>query len=291
LAGEPTLLRRLVGAELRRLREARGITREEAGYAIRSSESKISRVELGRVSFKARDVSDLLSMYGLAEGDADRERVIALAKQANAPAWWRHYGDLVPAWFDNYIGLESGAEIIRTYEAQIVPGLLQTRDYIRAVVRSVFPHATKTEIERLVDLRVTRQEQALHRNPAPTLWAVVDEAALRRRIGGTDVLRGQLEALVAATQQPNIKIQIMPFTAGGHSALTGAFTILRFPEDDLTDIVYLELIGRALYLDRPDEIEAYGRTMEELCVDAYPPGHTAELLLGMLKELADPNPA
>lgn len=286
-AGEPTLLRRLVGAELRRLREGKRITREEAGYVIRSSESKISRVELGRVSFKLRDIADLLTMYGLVEGDPERERVLTLARQANAPAWWRRYADLVPSWFDNYIGLESSASVIRTYEAQVVPGLLQTRDYIRAVVRTAYQRASAGEIERLVDLRVTRQEQVLHRDPPPILWAVVDEAALRRPVGGTRVLRGQLEALVAATQQPNIKIQIMPFIAGGHSALHGAFTILRFPEEDLTDIIYLELASRALYLDRPDEVEAYGQSMERLCVEAQQPSQTAEMLLSIIKELPD----
>jgi hypothetical protein len=280
------MLRRLVGAELRRLREASGITRDAAGYAIRSSESKISRMELGRVSFKLRDVADLLAMYGLPERDPERERVLALAKQANAPAWWREYGDLVQSWFDNYIGLESSASMIRTYEAQVIPGLLQTLDYARAVVETAIPNAPTHQVERRIELRHTRQELVLHREEPPTLWAVVDEAALRRPIGGNAVLRAQLEALVEATEAPNIKIQIMPLRKGVHPALTGAFTILRFPEDDLTDVIYLELVTRALYLDRPDEVDAYTETMERLCVDAYQPSQTADLLLTMLKELS-----
>jgi hypothetical protein len=279
------MLRRLIGAELRRLREASGITREAAGFEIRSSESKISRVELGRVSFKLRDIADLLTMYGLADGHPERERVLALVKQANTPGWWRQFGDIIPSWFEGYIGLESSASVIRTYETQLVPGLLQTRDYIRAIARTVNPQATATEIERWVELRTTRQDVVLHRDPAPTLWAVVDEAALRRRVGGVPVLRGQLEALVDATQQPNIKVQITPFTAGGHAALTGAFTILRFPDEDMADVVYLEAITRALILDRPEEIDAYSETMELLCVEAQRPDQTADLLLSMLKDL------
>jgi len=284
--GEPTMLRRLVGAELRRLREGSAITREAAGFEIRSSESKISRMELGRVSFKMRDVADLLTMYGLADGNPERERVLTLTRKANAPAWWREFGEFVPTWFDNYIGLESGASMIRTYEALMVPGLLQTADYARAVVETLLPNAPEARIERLTELRQTRQQLVLHREDPPTLWAVVDEAALRRPIGGAHVQRGQLEALVEATEEPNVKIQIMPFRKGGHSALSGAFTILRFPEDDLSDIIYLELVTRALYLDRPDEVGAYTETMERLCVDAFQPGQTADHLKAMLKELA-----
>ncbi len=280
------MLRRLVGGELRRLREASSITREAAGFEIRSSESKISRMELGRVSFKLRDVADLLTMYGLPEGNPERERVLALAKQANAPAWWREYGEFVPSWCDTYIGLESGASMIRTYEAQVVPGLLQTYEYARAVIETQLPNAPAAQVERLTELRHTRQQLVLRRENPPTLWAVVDEAALRRPIGGAAVMRAQLEALVEATDGPNIKIQIMPLRAGGHSALTGAFTILRFPEEDLSDVVYLELVTRAIYLDRSDEVDAYNQTMARLCVDAQQPAQTADTLRSMLKELS-----
>ncbi len=286
-AGEPTILRRIVGAELRRLREARGVTREEAGFEIRSSESKISRVELGRVSFKLRDVEDLLTLYGLPSDDPERERIVTLAKQANAPAWWRRYGDLVPSWFEGYIGLESAAETIRTYEAQLIPGLLQTREYVRAVVRSVDQRASEAEIARKVELRMDRQRQVLERNPPPTVWAVVDEGALRRGIGGPPVMRGQLEALAEAARRPNISIQILPFDAGAHPALTGAFTILRFPEADVSDVVYLELITRALYLDRQDEIDAYTEAMTRLCLAAHQPGQTEDIIGALLKDLPD----
>jgi transcriptional regulator with XRE-family HTH domain len=284
-AGGPTLLRMVVGAALRRLREERGISREQAGYEIRSSESKISRMELGRVSFRLRDVADLLTLYRVAEDDPERERLLGLVREANAPGWWHQYGDAVQSWFQPYVGLESAASVIRTYESQVVPGLLQTRDYARAVMRSPMPKAAPAEIERHVDLRMARQDRVLHRDPAPTLWAVVDEAALRRPIGGVAVLRHQLAALVEATRQPNVKIQIVPFDAGGHTALAGAFTILRFPEHDLSDVVYLELLTSALYLERRQDVESYAEAMERLCVQAREPEQTADFIESVLKEL------
>jgi transcriptional regulator with XRE-family HTH domain len=275
----------VVGAALRRLREERGITREQAGYEIRSSESKISRMELGRVSFRPRDVADLLTLYGVAEEDPERERLLGLVREANAPGWWHQYGDAVQSWFQPYVGLESAASVIRTYESQVVPGLLQTRDYARAVVRALTQRATPAEVERHVELRMARQQRVLHRDPPPTLWAVVDEAALRRPIGGVPVLRHQLATLVEAARGPNVKIQILPFDAGGHTALTGAFTILRFPEHDLSDVIYLELLTSALYLDRRQDVDSYAEAMERLCLQAREPDQSAEFLESLLKEL------
>jgi transcriptional regulator with XRE-family HTH domain len=284
-AGGPTLLRMVVGAQLRRLREARGITREQAGYEIRSSESKISRMELGRVSFRPRDVADLLTLYGVAEDDPERERLLGLVREANAPGWWHQFGDLMPSWFQPYVGLESAASVIRTYECQAIPGLLQTRDYARAAIKSLAPGASPAEVERRVDLRATRQRQVLHRDPAPTLWAVIDEAALHRPIGGVQVLRDQLNALIEATRQPNIKIQLLPFEVGGHAGLTGSFTILRFPEQDLSDVIYVELLTSGLFLDRGHDVDTYAEAMERLCLQAREPEQTVGIIESILKEL------
>jgi len=284
-AGGPTLLRMVVGAQLRRLREARGITREQAGYEIRSSESKISRMELGRVSFRPRDVADLLTLYGVAEDDPERERLLGLVREANAPGWWHQFGDLMPSWFQPYVGLESAASVIRTYECQAIPGLLQTRDYARAAIKSLAPGANPAEVERRVDLRATRQRQVLHRDPAPTLWAVIDEAALHRPIGGVQVLRDQLNALIEATRQPNIKIQLLPFEVGGHAGLTGSFTILRFPEQDLSDVIYVELLTSGLFLDRGHDVDTYAEAMERLCLQAREPEQTVGIIESILKEL------
>jgi hypothetical protein len=282
-SGGPTVLRILLGANLRRLRETRGITREDAGWQIRASESKISRMELGRVSFKERDVADLLTLYGLDDG-SERDRLLALARDANQPGWWHHYSDVLPSWFQPYIGLESAASLIRNYEVQFIPGLLQTRDYARAVVRLGHPRATPEEIERRVDLRVNRQ-QVLHRGDPPQFWAVVDEGALRRPVGGPKVMRVQIEALIEATSLPNIRVQVVPFRIGGHSAHGGSFSILRFAEPDLPDVVYVEQLTSALYLDKRDDIEQYAIVMETLCIEADPPERTRDILRRIAEEI------
>ena len=281
--GGPTVLRILLGAQLRRLREAAGISREDAGYQIRASGSKISRLELGRVSFKERDVSDLLEFYGVSD-QSQRDGLLQLAKEANSPAWWQKYNDVVPDWFAVYVGLEEAAQLIRLYEVQFVPGLLQTEDYARAVITLGAPGVTPEEVERRVALRLGRQK-LLTRENAPRLWAVIDEAALRRPIGGRDVLRAQLERLISAAGEPNITLQVMPFLYGGHAAEGGAFTIMRFPEADLPDMVYMEQLTGALYLDKPEDVERYAAVMERLSVAGTSPDRTQEILSGILKEI------
>ena len=281
-AGGPTVLRILLGAHLRRLREAQGVTREDAGWEIRASESKISRMELGRVSFKERDVADLLTLYGVDDVE-ERERLLTLARQANTPGWWHRYGDVLPSWFQSYLGLEAAASLIRTYEVQFVPGLLQTRDYARSVVLLGHGRARAEEIDRRVELRMRRQ-RILHRPEPVQLWAVVDEAVLRRPIGAPAVMQAQLEALVEATQRPNVRLQIVPFRAGAHSAAGGAFSILRFPDQELPDIVYVEQLASALYFDKRDDVELYVDAMERLCVEADPPDRTSDTLRRILKD-------
>ncbi|MFC0506965.1 helix-turn-helix domain-containing protein [Micromonospora costi] len=277
----PTVLRMLLGAQLRRLRESSGVTREGAGWEIRASESKISRMELGRVGFKERDVADLLTLYGVTDAE-EREVLLTLARDANSPGWWHRYGDVLPSWFQSYLGLEAAAALIRTYEVQFVPGLLQTPAYARAVVLLGHGAAAPDEIDRRVALRMRRQE-LLRRADPPQLWAVVDEAALRRPIGGPDVMRDQLTALIEATRSPNIRLQIIPFAAGGHAAAGGAFTILRFGDQDLPDIVYIEQLTSAIYLDKRDDLDHYALAMERLCIEAEPPERTPELL-GRLRD-------
>jgi transcriptional regulator with XRE-family HTH domain len=275
--GGPTVRRILVGAQLRRLREERGITRDDAGYVIRGSGSKISRLELGKVSFKERDISDLLSHYGVEDGE-QREAILTLARDANAPGWWHNYDDVLPSWFETYVGLEEAASLIRTYEVQFIPGLLQTEDYARAVTVAGRPDLPREETDRRVKLRAARQQLLLTRNPAPRLWAVIDEGALRRPIGGTRVMRGQLEHLIQLGTLPNISIQIMPFRFGGHAAEGGAFSILRFPEPELPDVVYVEQLVSALYLDKREQVDRYGQIFDRLTVDSQPPDLSAETL-------------
>ncbi|WP_350276286.1 helix-turn-helix transcriptional regulator [Kribbella sp. HUAS MG21] len=281
----PTALRMMLGGHLRELRERAGVSRTDAGWAIRASESKISRLELGRVGFKERDVADLLTLYGVHEAH-ERDRLLDLAREANDPGWWHRYGDVTPEWFDAYLGLEATAELIRTYEIQFVPGLLQTADYARAVAR-LGPSGTRpdSEIERLVALR-TRRQRALDREPPLKLWAVIEEAVLRRPIGGTAVLRDQLDALLEATTRPNVTVQIIPLESSGHAATGGAFSLLRFPQRDLPDIVYLEHLTSALYLDKRDDVETYTQALELLASTSPPPQQTERQLLRLLQRLA-----
>ncbi|GAA3739683.1 helix-turn-helix transcriptional regulator [Plantactinospora mayteni] len=283
IAGGPTVLRILLGGQLRKLREAKGVSRDDAGWEIRSSGSKISRMELGRVGFKERDVADLLTLYQVTD-ETERTALLALARQANNPGWWHRYGDVLPNWFQSYLGLEAAAALIRAYEVQYIPGLLQTREYARAVVLLAHDGAPPDEIERRVELRMDRQK-VLTRPGAPQLWAVVDEAALRRPIGGTDVMRGQLEHLIEAGRQPNITVQVIPFRAGGHAAAGGAFSLLRFPDQELPDVVYMEQLTSALYLDKRDDVDYYAAAMERLCVEAVSPTETPAFLRAALADL------
>ncbi|POM27277.1 hypothetical protein BTM25_16880 [Actinomadura rubteroloni] len=277
-----TVRRILLGSQLRRLREARGVSRQDAGYVIRASESKISRLELGRVSFKERDVDDLLTLYGVRD-EAERAALLQLAREANTPGWWHRYSDILPGWFQTYVGLEESAALIRTYELQFVPGLLQSEGYARAVIRQGNAGAADHEIEQRVDLRLQRQER-LTGPEAPRLWAVLDEGALRRPIGGPEVMRGQFEHLIKMAKLPNVTIQVMPFRFGGHAAEGGAFSILRFPEQDLPDVVYVENLTGAMYLDKRDDVDTYLQVMERLCVDSETPERTVELLGDLLRE-------
>ena len=282
--GGPTVLRIVLGTQLRRLREQCGISREAAGDAIRGSHAKISRLELGRVSFKERDVSDLLTLYGVLD-EQERADYLKLARQASTPGWWNQYGDVLPSWFETHIGLEEAASIIRTYEVQFIPGLLQTEQYARSVTRLGYPNASLREIDRRVELRMARQ-RLLTAPEAPRLWAVVDEAALRRPLGGAEAMRAQLEHLLQAAALPNITLQVAPFHLGGIAAAGGPITILRFQEPDLPDIVYLEQLTSALYLDKLDEVDNYLSVMDRLCAEAEPPRESVgfiEELLGQLR--------
>jgi transcriptional regulator with XRE-family HTH domain len=272
--GSPTVLRILLGTQLRRLRTEKGISREDAGYSIRASHAKISRLELGQVSFKQRDVADLLTLYGVTD-PAERQSLLDLAKQANAPGWWHKYGDVLPNWFEVYIGLEGAASSIRTYENQFVPGLLQTPAYARAVIELGHEKATKAELDRRVALRTTRQKRL---ESGLTVWAVIDEAVVRRTLGSPETMREQIGHLLDITAQRNITVQIMPFDRGGHAAAGGPFSILRFPEPELPDVVYMEQLTSALYLDKPADSDHYMEVMDRLSIQAEEPKATRRFL-------------
>jgi transcriptional regulator with XRE-family HTH domain len=279
-AGGPTVLRILLGAQLRRLREANRITLEEAGKRIRASHSKISRLETGRVGFKDRDIADLLTLYGVTD-EEEREALRALARRANAPGWWHDYSDVLPHWFEAYVGLEEVATQVRAYEVQFVPGLLQTEDYARAVTLLGHDGEPPRDIERRVRLRMARQS-VLDRDEPPNVWAVIDEAVLSRPAGSQAIMQGQLKHLAEMSQRPNVTIQVIPFQAGGHAAAGGPFSILRFAEPDLPDVVYLEQLTSALYLDKPETVDSYLRVMERICMEAATPADSVGIISGLL---------
>ena len=281
--GGPKVQRLLVGAKLRRLRTDIGLSREEAAEAIRASAWKIHRLENGQVGFKERDLVDLLEHYGVTDPD-EIDELLTLAREANVPGWWQHYGDVLPQWFRTYVDLESAATLIRTYEGMFVPGLLQTDDYMRAVIHGAHLEEPPEEVGRKVRLRMARQILLTREHP-PRLWAVVDEAALRRPVGGPAVMKGQLQRLLEATELPNVTLQILPFEAGAHAAMVGSFSVLRFPDQELPDVVYLEHISGASYLNKPDEVDQYLHVMESICVRAAAPDQTVELLEKLLDDI------
>ena len=282
--GGPTALRIMLGGHLRRMREAAGISRADAGWQIRASESKVSRMELGRVGFKERDVNDLLKLYGLKD-ERERDRLMELARAANNPGWWSRYGDVMPAWFSNYVGLEVAAKLIRTYEVLFVPGLLQTEPYARAVVQLGKSYLPTEEIDQRVDLRVTRQQILTRANPVK-LWVVIDESVLHRPIGGREAMCEQIEHLMKMARLPNITLQVMPFSSVGYPSAGGAFSVLRFPEGDLPDVVYIEHAASALYLDKIEDLDEYAAIMDALSISAAPLGETQTILRDALDKMA-----
>ncbi|WP_433509701.1 helix-turn-helix domain-containing protein [Nonomuraea sp. CA-143628] len=268
----PTALRMLVGVRLRRLRESHGITRGEAGSAIGCSASRITSLEGGRIGLPLGDVADLLSLYGVDEDE--RQIVLALAVQANAPGRWQDYRDVIPDEFEAFLGLEQDATVIRTYEDQHVPALLQTKDYARAVIAQSHEGGDAELIERRVALRMHRQRLLLPPTPR-TLWVVMDESVLRRQVGDSATMRAQMEHLHEMVKLPHVTLQVLPFV---HGKGVDPFTVLRFAEADLPDVVHLEQTADAQYLTRDADVRPYRHLLNQLSVYAQPAGATPEIL-------------
>jgi hypothetical protein len=271
----PTVRRIILGAQLRRLREVMRLSRADAGYTIRASESKMRRLETGQVGFKERDVADLLTLYGITN-EVERQQFLDLVTQSNQQGWWHPYSEVIPKWFEDYVGLEEAAARIQTYEVMFVPGLLQTEEYALAVAGHGELRPPPGDIQRRVDLR--RQRQKILLGPAaPKLWAIVDEAVFHRPLGGEKVLREQIDHLLEMTSLPNISVQVVPFHRSG-SAAESAFTLLRFAEPDLPNVAYVEHVAGALYVEKLEEIEIYSRIMDRSAISAETPEHSRQLL-------------
>jgi len=270
------VLRMMLGRQLRRLREAAGITPEQAGDEIGGSRSKISRLETGKTTYKMGDVADLLSLYGVTDKQR-RAEVLAMARHANTPDWWRKYSDILPGWFETYLGLEAAASTIRSFEVQFVPALFQTEDYARAVTQLGHKAAPGNEIDDWVSVRLKRQA-LLSRPEPPVIWSVIDEGVLRRRVGGPVVMRAQLRHLMEAAAMPHVIFQVVPFGLGAHAGAAGSFTVLRFAERDLPDVVYIEQLTSAVYLEQRPDVEHYLEVMDQLSGEALTPAATVRFI-------------
>jgi transcriptional regulator with XRE-family HTH domain len=282
-ASGPTVLRILLGTQLRRLRESRGITAQQAAKAIRASESKISRIELGRNAFREVDIADLLTLYGIND-HAEREQLLSLASQANQPGWWHRYQDVLPGFFQSYIGLEESAETIRSYDSQFVPGLLQTEEYTAAILE--LGEFSLDETNRLVFLRKERQRRFT--SGGLRLWAVIDEMALRRPVGSPGLMRAQLEYLLEISDRPGLTLQVTPFPSGASYLVPGSFSMLSFATDDLPDVVYVEQLTSAMYLDKQSDFDRYTAVMDKLNSTSLTPQQTTDFIQELLAEMEGP---
>jgi transcriptional regulator with XRE-family HTH domain len=280
-AHSPTVRRRRLALELRRLREAARLTCEEVAEQLECSASKISRVETGRVSVSPRDVRDMLEIYGVAA--EQRDGLVQLARESRQKGWWHAYGDTIQPQFATYLGLESAASVIRIYEVTLMPGLLQTEDYARTILTASMVSRPRQDIERRVALRMERQR--LSRQGPPELWCVLDEAALRRYVGGREVMRVQLEYLLEIASLRNVSLQVVPFTAGAHPGIGQPFNILSFGEDADPDVVFLELHESALWVENVDEVDRYHVYFNHLQATALSFEDSAAMVTAALKEM------
>lgn len=275
----PTLRKRRLVSELRRLREAADLTIEEVGALLECSASKISRIETGRVGVTPRDVRDMLAAYGAAQDTLDE--LVQLAREARRKAWWDEFGDIAPG---RYVGFEADAESVRTYQGLMVPGLLQSEGYTRALIRGVLPDAAPAEVDRRITLRKARQALLLEEDPL-RLHVVIDEAALRRLVGGPKVMAEQLWRLNEVGKLPNITLQVASFESGGHAGMDGPFVILAFPERLDPDVVYIESKRGDVYLEEPSDVAGYSDMFARLCTQSLDPAASSALIERVAREL------
>ncbi|MFJ8911373.1 helix-turn-helix domain-containing protein [Amycolatopsis sp. NPDC102389] len=268
----PTVRRRRLASELRRLREAADLTIDEVSEKLECSASKVSRIETGHVGVTPRDARDMLELYGIA-GD-EQEALVQLAREARKRGWWHAYNEVFTGTF---VGLEADASSLRAFQALLVPGLLQTERYAKAVIRAMRPDAEDAEIRRRVAARMARQELLTDPSP-PEYWAVIDEAVLHRVVDGPEVMAEQLYRMVTMAAQPNVTVQIVPFGAGAHPGMEGPFLIMGFPELADTDVVYVDSTSSGLYLEEPPDVRRYALMFDHLRAAALKPDDSVEVI-------------
>ncbi|MBD9725097.1 MULTISPECIES: helix-turn-helix domain-containing protein [Streptomyces] len=278
----PTVRRRRLGQELRRLRELKGMTAEEVAERLLVSQSKISRLENGRRSISQRDVRDLCGVYEV-EDQRVVDSLMQMAKDSRQQGWWHAFGD-VP--YSVYIGLETDAESLRVYDPQVVPGLLQSRPYAEAIIRGALPETSTTEIDKRVEVRIRRQDRVTTDTNPLRLWTVLDEAALRRVVGSRSVMREQLEHLIELSQVPHVTVQVLPFEVGAHPGINGQYAILEFVDAADSSVVYIEGVTSDLYLEKPHDVQKYTVMYEHLRAQALNVEQSRQFIENVAKEYA-----
>jgi transcriptional regulator with XRE-family HTH domain len=269
----PTVRRRRLAARLRELRENANLTIDEVGDKLECSASKISRIETGHVGVTPRDVRDMLEVYGV--DDDEREALVQLAREARKKGWWHAYNEVFTG---SFVGLESDASSLHTHQALLVPGLLQTEAYTRAVIRAIRPDAAEDDVELRVRARLNRQKLITEESNPPEYWAVLDEAVLHRVVGGAEAMREQLKKLVELASLPHVTLQVVPFSAGAHAGMEGPFLILGFPEQADPDVVYVENTTSGVYLEQQEDVHRYTLMFDHLRAAALKPDDTVEMV-------------
>jgi transcriptional regulator with XRE-family HTH domain len=278
----PTVRRRRLGSELRKLRDASGLKLEEVAGALGVAPSTLSRIETGKAPTKSAYLNQMLEMYGVTD-PVQRQVLVDMAREGHRKGWWAAYDDVLPSGFDIFVGLEAETTGIRSYENTVVHGLLQTQDYARAVLRELQPRHTAEQVERQVDLRMARQ-QRLNDEPALDLWVIHDEAVIRRVVGGPGVMQSQLERLLEAAATPGMTLQVLPFANGAHAGLRGPFSILEFPDRTDSRVGHVESVGGFLYLEKEREVRVCADAFDRLRASALSPGASVDLIAQAMKE-------
>ncbi|CAM5584980.1 helix-turn-helix domain-containing protein [Streptomyces abikoensis] len=280
----PTVRRRILGAELRALREGLGHTADEMARRLGWHQTKVSRIENGRSGVRVQELKSLLDLYGVSDPEA-REGLISLAQESKTRMWWTPYSDVITHRYASYIALETEASAKRSFETTLIPGLLQTPDYTRAVIKALAPETKPDAVDALVSVRLARQGATLRRASPISLWAIVDEAALRRTTGGSQVMIRQLHHLLEASEEPNITLQVLPFSAGGHLGMLGAFAILHFPLRSDLDMVYTESYVTSMQFERRADFATYSRMFDTLSTSALDEAQSRDLISRAVKDL------
>ena len=279
----PTVRRRRLGTELRKLRESNGFKLEDVAAQLGVAPSTLSRIETGKAPTKSAYLNQMLEMYGVSDYE-QRQVLVDMAREGHRKGWWAAYDDVLPSGFDIYVGLEAETAAVRGYEISVVHGLLQIPDYARAVLREMFPRHAAEQIDRLVDLRIERQRR-LDDDPPLELWAILDEAVIRRPVGGTRVMCAQLEHLLAMAERPGLTVQILPFACGAHAGHGGPFTILAFPNRSDSEVSYVESVAGIIYLEKDRDVRLRAEAFDRLRAAALAPAASADLIAQAAHEL------